>query len=195
MVAALLVVGAAVGRAQVEQLELRRLGRYAKRQAYESSRGGIGARARHSGEVRFNRSVLEIALGSGPDAQMLAVAAIERFETIRDGIGLAATNEMIRNSADAIGAMVGGAVYRVAPDVVAWVQPDDEASVQSVLDQIQLAFRSPVPTQSGPVDVSFTFGFERDEGGAAAVLRIERALSAIGTARALGKSHGLDHSR
>lgn len=135
-----------------------------------------------------NRSVLEKALGVGSNTQTLAVAAIERFETIRDSIGLAAANDMIRNSAQLISNISGGTVYRIAPDVIAWLQADgNELAVQSALDQIQIGFRSSVPTQAGPVDVGFTIGLERDEAGSAAVLRIEHALMAISNARATGK--------
>ena len=136
-----------------------------------------------------NRLVLERALASTPSAPLLAVAAIERFDAIRDSIGLAATNDMIRASAQLIGNIVGGAVYRIAPDVIAWLQPDaNEAEVQPDLHQIHSAFRSAVPTQAGPVDVCFTIGLERDDAGATGVLRIEHALLAISNARASGKS-------
>lgn len=145
-----------------------------------------------------NRSALEAALGDeGRAGSVLVTAAIERFESIRDGIGIAATNEMIRNAAEAIGRLVERPVYRIAPDVIAWAQQDsDETAVQSTLRRIEVAFRSPVATQAGPVDVTLTLGLERGEDGAAAVLRLERALSAIGNARAEGKSsawyHGAD---
>ena len=93
---------------------------------------------------------------------------------------------MIRNAAEAIGAIIDGPVYRIAPDVIAWIRPDaDEAQIQ----RIQSAFRSPVTTQAGPVDIALTIGIDRDEGTSAAVLRIERALSAITAARSMGRAH------
>ena len=159
-------------------------------QAAVEARRRLRIRAQFDAESGLpNRSVLEAALASNPDACVLVVAAIERFETIRDGIGLAATNDMIRNSAGMIAKIVESTVYRIAPDVIAWTQADgNESAVQLALNRVQSAFRSPVPTQSGPVDVAMTFGLERAEGGAAAVLRIERALSATSSARATGKA-------
>ncbi len=44
-------------------------------------------------------------------------------------------------------------------------------------------------TQAGPVDIALTIGIDRDEGTSAAVLRIERALSAITAARSMGRAH------
>ena len=159
-------------------------------QAIVEARRRLRIRAQIDAESGLpNRSVLEGELGAGPNAQLLAVAAIERFDTIRDSIGLAAANEMIRNSAQIVGNIIGGCVYRIAPDAIAWLQPDgDETGVRSTLHRIQTEFRSSVPTQAGPVDVSFTVGLERDEAGAAAVLRIEHALLAISNARSSGKS-------
>src|SRR5699024_4964040 len=69
-----------------------------------------------------NRSVLESSLGSAQDSPVLVVGAIERFEFIRDGIGLAATNETIRVAAEKISEIVGGPVYRIAPDILGWTQ-------------------------------------------------------------------------
>lgn len=138
-----------------------------------------------------NRSVLELALGN-PDksGSTLVAAAIERFETIRDGIGLAAANEMIFNTADTITRLVSAPVYRIAPDVIAWVLPEgDEAAVQSSLRQVQAAFRSSVATKAGPVDVALTLGLDRGDDGAGPVLRIERSLAAIGSARSAGRTH------
>ena len=138
-----------------------------------------------------NRSVLEMSLKANSIRhRVLVTAAIERFEIIRDGVGIAPTNEMIRAAADIIGQIVEGPVYRVAPDILAWAhQEDDEAEALTALDRIQAAFRSPISTKAGPIDVAFTLGLEGQGDGAAPVLRIERALSAINSARNLGKSH------
>jgi EAL domain-containing protein (putative c-di-GMP-specific phosphodiesterase class I)/CHASE2 domain-containing sensor protein/GGDEF domain-containing protein len=137
-----------------------------------------------------NRSVLEKTLAAeGALAPDVITAAIERFEEIRDGIGLAATNEMIRKCADLVGGLTGTVVHRIAPDVIAWAQPHDDHAVQSVLHKIQSALREPVGTAAGPVDVALTLGLERSEDSSAAVLRIERALAAVSTARSLGKTH------
>lgn len=134
-----------------------------------------------------NRSMLERTLGDPKNPQVLVAAAIERFEFIRDGIGLAASNEAIRAAADKIGEIVEGPVYRIAPDILAWTQKDGHEAVQTTLRRVQAAFREPVQSQAGPVDVTFTLGLERDAGSSAAVLRIERALAAISTARSEGR--------
>lgn len=156
-------------------------------QATVEARRRLRIRAEYDSESGLpNRSLLERALAASPE-QVVVAAAIERFEPIRDSVGIAATNEMIRHSALLIGKRVGGPVYRIAPDTLAWTQPPD--AIEPVLRDVQSAFRSPVATVAGPIDVTLTLGLERDPGASAAVLRIERALAAIGTARALGKSH------
>ena len=135
-----------------------------------------------------NRSVLENSLGSAQDSPILVAAAIERFEFIRNGIGIAATNETIRAAADKIGEFVGSPVYRIAPDILAWAHPSSDEAVQAMLRRVQTAFREPVQSRAGPVDVTFTLGLERDTTSSAAVLRIERSLSAISNARSEGKA-------
>ena len=135
-----------------------------------------------------NRSMLEKCLNNSEAASGLLVAAsIERFETIRDGIGLAATNEMIRKVAETIGKQVGP-VYRLAPDVLGWLVVD-EGIFGASLHRVQSAFREPVVTKEGPIDVTLTAGLARNDRAQPAVLLIEHALSAIRTARSRGKSH------
>ena len=160
-------------------------------QAMMEARRRLRLRAQFDAESGLpNRSVLEKMLAAeGASTPVAVTAAIERFEAIRDGIGLAATNEMIRKCAELISELAGTVVYRIAPDVIAWAQPDGDEAVQSVLRKIQSAFRDPVVTAAGPVDVALTLGLERNEDSSAAVLRIERALAAIGSARSLGKAH------
>ena len=136
-----------------------------------------------------NRSVLEKRLGeSEAAAPVLVTAAIERFEAIRDGLGLDATNEMIREAAGIIGKHVDGPVHRIAPDVLAWLMPGgDDRQALPGLNRIQGSFREPVETQAGAVDVALTLGLARRETAQAPVLLIEQALSAIGAARSQGK--------
>ena len=136
-----------------------------------------------------NRTLLEKAINrAGESPSILIAAAIERFDAIRDGIGLAATNEMIRNVAHVIGKHVDGDVYRIAPDVLAWVQNSEADATQQSFKDMQLAFRDPIDTKAGPVDVVFTLGMARYESSLPAVLHIEHALTAVTTARARGKS-------
>jgi EAL domain-containing protein (putative c-di-GMP-specific phosphodiesterase class I)/CHASE2 domain-containing sensor protein/GGDEF domain-containing protein len=138
-----------------------------------------------------NRSMLEKALGAEVGAgSVLVMAAIERFDVIRDAMGIAATNQLVRIAAAKIGELVGAPVHRIAPDLLAWVQPgDEEKTVQELPRSIDETFRSPVTTEAGPVDVAFTLGLDRHQPGDTAVLRVEHALSAIGRARSTGKSH------
>ena len=137
-----------------------------------------------------NRSLLEKQLSDPKTASaVLVTAGIERFEVIREGIGLAATNEMIRNAADIIGQTIGGPVYRLAPDVLGWLVCGEDADALDSLGRIQSAFRESVITKAGAVDVTLTAGLASNDRALAAVLLIEHALSAIRTARALGKAH------
>ena len=136
-----------------------------------------------------NRSMLEQSLDACPaGGSVVVTAAVDRFDTIRDAIGLASTNDLVRKSADRLGALVESTVYRIAPDVVAWVQRD-EAEVLASLPRIHSEFRRCVDTQAGPVDVSLTIGLENDHRASAPVLRIERALAAITDARSNGSSY------
>ena len=154
-------------------------------QAIVEARRRLRYRAHFDAESGLpNRSVLEAALAN-QRAPVVVTTAIERFEAIRDGLGIAATNELIAKCGDVVGDLADGAVYRVAPDVIAWA---GAADTDALIRRIQAAFREPVVTAAGPVDVALTFGLDRDEGESAPVLRLERALSAIGSARSLGKS-------
>lgn len=137
-----------------------------------------------------NRTMLERAIvRTQAGRPVLISAAIERFDAIRDGIGLAATNEMICNAAEIIGRQADCPVYRIAPDILAWIMPaGEDAAFESCLKGMQLAFREPVVTEAGPVDVAFTLGMARREPELAAVLLIENALSAISIAKSHGRS-------
>lgn len=136
-----------------------------------------------------NRSMLEKCLSdTGEKSPVLVTAAIERFEAIRDGIGLEATNEMIRKAAEIITRQIESPVHLIAPDVLAWMMPgaQDRQALPS-LNRVQSSFREPVTTKAGPVDVSLTLGLARSDAPQAPVLLIEQALSAIGAARSQGK--------
>ncbi|HEV2044868.1 MAG TPA: CHASE2 domain-containing protein, partial [Sphingomicrobium sp.] len=131
-----------------------------------------------------NRAVLEKKLNDDGFSSVLVTAAIERFDAIRDGIGFDATNQMIRNAAELVGESSGGPVYRISPDVLAWVMAaGDDVEVELRLNRLQSLFRAPVTTTAGPVDVSFTLGLARNDGSETGMLLIERALSAVRTAR------------
>lgn len=137
-----------------------------------------------------NRSMLEKRLTeANAGSRVLVTAGIERFEAIRDGIGLAATNEMICNTAKSIARHVDSPIYRIAPDVLAWLMSDKEdPETAPSLNDVQSALRNPVITTAGPIDVTLSLGLARGDSGQVAVLRIEHAQSAIRRARSLGKS-------
>lgn len=139
-----------------------------------------------------NRLMLEKVLAQKDNAAspIVVAAAIERFDAIRDAIGIAATSEMIRNTATLVATYVPAPVYRIAPGTLAWLQPDgDDHLIQARLELIDLALRQPIETLAGPVDVALTMGLDRDIEHGATVLRIERALAAVGTARSMGETH------
>ncbi|WP_293881450.1 EAL domain-containing protein [Sphingomonas sp.] len=135
-----------------------------------------------------NRQSLEIALAASvKDPCVLAAAGLERFELIRDALGMAAVTDMVKEIAARIEAAIDGPVYRIAPDVVAWCQPaEEDAAIAARVVAITQGFRQPVSTSAGLVDVGLTVGLDRDGGAGLVVLRIEHALAAIGTARAAG---------
>jgi EAL domain-containing protein (putative c-di-GMP-specific phosphodiesterase class I)/CHASE2 domain-containing sensor protein len=135
-----------------------------------------------------NRLALETDLSQADEAApVLVAAALERFDSIRDAVGIEAANELVSEAAARIADRITGPVYRIAPDLLAWFQPgeSDVAAGTRVLEITEL-FREPVQTREGGVDVRLTFGLDRsplDEGN---VAKIERALAAISTARAAG---------
>lgn len=135
-----------------------------------------------------NRTMLEADLVSDSALPILATASIERFEAIRDGIGLAATSDLVRKTAALIAETVGAPVYRVAPDMLAWAVACDDDS--AMVGDVQAALRAPIDTRAGPIDIALTVGIDR-EPASAPVLRIERASAAVGTARAMGRAFDL----
>lgn len=136
----------------------------------------------------LNRTMLEQRLDRDQASAVLVTAAIERFEAIRDGIGFDAASEMIRNAAAIFGGAADGPVYRIAPDLLAWVMEDrGNAELELRLDRLLALFRAPVATNAGPVDVAFTLGMARNDATEAGVILIERTMSAIRTARSKGK--------
>lgn len=135
-----------------------------------------------------NRAMLEHTLRLRSDQSTLIVAGIERFESIRDGIGIAATNELIGNSALRVEQQVDCQVFRIAPDVLAWlVATSGERPLREHCTRIEEGFRTPVTTSAGPIDVNLTFGLEQGGGSAHPVLLIEHALTALTQARSAGK--------
>ncbi len=136
-----------------------------------------------------NRLALEADLASMQQpAPILATAAIERFDSIRDAIGIETVSELIRQSAARIEGRVAGTVYRIAPDILAWVQPSNDGGIAAGTHIVAITegFREPVLTREGGIDVRLTIGLDRDPLANGIVAKIERALTAISTARAAG---------
>lgn len=135
-----------------------------------------------------NRLALESDLATADQpALVLAAAAIERFDRIRDAIGIEATSELVRQASARIESRIDGPVYRIAPDILAWAQPgDSDVAAGAVVLKITELFREPVQTRDGQVDVRLTIGLDRDPIANGIIPKIERALAAIGAARAAG---------
>lgn len=137
-----------------------------------------------------NRLALEARLAATEDSSpVLATAAIERFDSIRDAIGTNAVVDLVRAASARIERRIDGPVYRIAPDILAWLQPevgDGDVSNAALVLEITELFREPVVTQEGGVDVRLTIGLDRDPIAKGIVAKIERALAAISTARAAG---------
>ncbi len=135
-----------------------------------------------------NRLALEADLAKLDSlAPVVATAAIERFDSIRDAIGIAGVSDLVRLTGARIGAKIGAKVYRIAPDILGWVQPgENDTVVGAAILEITELFREPVRTQAGSVDVRLTIGLDRDSHTSGAVAKIERALAAISAARAAG---------
>ena len=137
-----------------------------------------------------NRLALEARLSELADSSpILATAAIEGFDNIRDVIGTDAVSDLVRQASARIEQRIGGPVYRITPDILAWLQPgpdEDDVSNGTLVLEITELFREPVETYQGKVDVRLTIGLDRDPVASAIVPKIERALAAISTARTAG---------
>ena len=128
--------------------------------------------------------------GEGESPVILVTAAIDRFDVIRDAIGTAAVNELVRQCAVRMGEIGQTQLYRVAPDTLAWLVPDrGTALTQAHLEMVERAFRRPFDTQAGAIDVLLTFGLDRDRDESSALLRIERTLATVGKARNASMSY------
>ena len=137
-----------------------------------------------------NRLALEAELATLEEsAPVLATAAIERFDSIRDAIGIEAVSELVHEVSARIESHIAGSVYRIAPDILAWFQPssgDGVIAAGTLLVEITEHLREPVQTREGRVDVRLTIGLDRDPVANGIVPKIERALAAISAARAAG---------
>ena len=133
-----------------------------------------------------NRRALEARLAaSGDSGPILIAAAIERFASIRDVVGTEALAGLVREASARARNLADGPVYRIAPDILAWIRPPDGAAVAPVGAAAEL-FNMPIQTPAGDVDVQLTLGVDDEPSPGCGVSKVERALAAISAARAAG---------
>jgi len=118
---------------------------------------------------------------------VLAAAGIDRFESIRDAISTDALADLVREAAGRIETLSGSRVYRIAPDVLAWLMPAPDEVNGPIARELARLFQEPVQTREGPVDVHVTIGMDEEAVGQNARSRIERGMAAITMARAAGE--------
>lgn len=121
--------------------------------------------------------------------RILCVASIERYVAIRDGLGLDVTTELVCCAARVIEPIVGSAGYRIAPDTLAWLMPNDELTLNCMLSDVNAALREPIAIGGSKVDINVTMGLAHLELGLSSVQVIERAMAAVTTARSTGLTH------
>ncbi|QDP18492.1 EAL domain-containing protein [Sphingomonas xanthus] len=133
-----------------------------------------------------NRAALEETLSQIEGSRTLIVAKIERFGTLRDSTGLQVVNEAVVETARRIAEFSNAQIFRISPDMLAWVDGEELETLEDRLLELDLVFRKAVETSDGIVDVGLAYGFDHclDE---AIVAQIERAISAVGSARDEGK--------
>jgi predicted signal transduction protein with EAL and GGDEF domain len=116
---------------------------------------------------------------------VLAAAGIDRFEIIRDAIGSKALAEVVREVATRVQGVTSARVYRIGPELLAWIDDSDHASHASKIEDV---FIEPVQTSEGPVDVHLTIGLDDEPTGENVRAKIERSVAAITMARAAGEN-------
>lgn len=158
----------------------------------------VAAEAKHRIRVREefdaesglpNRKRFELAIADSKQAPVVVVvASLERFETIREGIGLAEASLLVAEVARRLSRNAGNQVHRIGPGSLAWIEHGEKQDISEVLKHIQVEFLDPVEITSGKVDVMMTIGLAEWEGGQPPLVPIEHAMAAISMARAQGKS-------
>lgn len=99
-----------------------------------AARSGIELRRRTRLRALFdvesglpNRLMLEKVLRGDEQEQAIIIAAsVDRFEIIRDTIGINAASEMIHATAERIRPLIDGEIFRIAPDTIAWLGAEVE---------------------------------------------------------------------
>jgi EAL domain-containing protein (putative c-di-GMP-specific phosphodiesterase class I)/CHASE2 domain-containing sensor protein len=132
-----------------------------------------------------NGRALEARLHELESSQIvLAAAGIDRFESIRDAMSTDALSDLVREISTRIEAAAGEKVYRIAPDVLAWVEFGDDDKDRFRATETAALFAEPVATREGPVDVHLTVGMDDEAIDEKARSKIERSVAAITMARA-----------
>jgi EAL domain-containing protein (putative c-di-GMP-specific phosphodiesterase class I)/CHASE2 domain-containing sensor protein len=132
-----------------------------------------------------NELALAAALAESQGSKaVLAAAGFDRWDHIRDAIGTEALVELVLEASARVERVIGQPVYRIAPDTLAWLVPADCAPESDLVP----LFREPVQTREGAVDLHLTIGMDGEEVGPNVQSKIERALAAIGSARAAGEN-------
>lgn len=135
-----------------------------------------------------NRLVLQTKLDQLGQGAIVAVAAIERYEIIRDTIGSKGVAEIVTKTAKRISGLEIGPVFRIAPDMLAWIYVDDaDAEIDAKINAMNDAFRAPLSLLDEDVDIGLSIGLDRKAGTSVAVLPIEHAIAAVGAAREAGE--------
>lgn len=130
-----------------------------------------------------NALALESALQGGL-GEILTVASIQRFETIRSAIGTAALAELMIAASGRIEHFTAATIYRVAPDTLAWVGAP-RMNANDLGQQLNELFVEPILTATGQIDVQWTVGMADTGHGPAA---IEEGMAAIAVARTEGRT-------
>jgi EAL domain-containing protein (putative c-di-GMP-specific phosphodiesterase class I)/CHASE2 domain-containing sensor protein len=155
-------------------------------QTYIEYRQQLHRRARTDQDSQLpNRLALEDAMANLEAERTLVVASIDRFRALRDGAGLDAANQAVIETARRIRSTGRETVFRIAPDMLAWLEPVEPEALASTLAALDGQFERPVTTADGIVDIALTFGLDRSDTGSA-IAQIERAISAVESAREEG---------
>jgi EAL domain-containing protein (putative c-di-GMP-specific phosphodiesterase class I)/CHASE2 domain-containing sensor protein len=115
---------------------------------------------------------------------VVCAAGIDRFESIRDAISTEALAEVVCETSKRIESAGGRSVHRIAPDVLAWIEPRGGFSAT----EIGRLFSEPVLTREGPIDIHLTVGMDDEPIGENVRAKIERSVAAITMARAAGEN-------
>jgi diguanylate cyclase len=140
-----------------------------------------------------NEVALAAALDEERSAELCVTAGgIDRFEAIRSALSASDVADLVTKAAARVEKIIGSAVYRIAPDTLAWVTPD-QAGAEQLCGQVANAFAEPIDTARSAIDVAWTFGMAAMSRDTCSAELIERALAAATDARTRGDSRRWFH--